>query len=113
MEKDKSLLVPAINVNDLLQNQNLIIFMVVEKFSRRNTKATDVMMSGKVAIVAGFGDVGKGSAASLDKVALEFWSLKQIQFVLYKLLWRFEVVLMEDMAKQILLLQLLMQYCYC
>ena len=30
------------------------------------------MMSGKIAIVAGFGDVGKGSAASLDKVELEF-----------------------------------------
>ena len=33
MEKDKSLLVPAINVNDSLLNQNLIIFMGVEKFS--------------------------------------------------------------------------------
>ena len=49
----------------LLLNQNLIICMDVEKVLVDGIRrATDVMMSGKVAIVAGFGDVGKGSAAS-------------------------------------------------
>ena len=49
-----------------LLNQNLIIYMVVEKVLVDGIRrATDVMMSGKIAIVAGFGDVGKGSAASL------------------------------------------------
>ena len=40
------------------------------------------MMSGKVAIVAGFGDVGKGSAASLRQSGARLWLQKQIQFVL-------------------------------
>ena len=43
-----------------LQNQNLIIYMVVEKVLVDGIRrATDVMMSGKIAIVAGFGDVGQ------------------------------------------------------
>ena len=36
-------------------------------------RATDVMMAGKVAIVAGFGDVGKGSAASLRQAGCRVW----------------------------------------
>ena len=51
-------------------------------------RATDVMMSGKIAIVAGFGDVGKGSAASLRQVGLVCWLLKQIQYAHCKLQWK-------------------------
>ena len=65
MEANKKLLIPAINVNDSVTNQNLIIYMDVESLVDGIKRATDIMMSGKVAIVAGFGDVGKGSAASL------------------------------------------------
>ena len=66
MEKNKTLMVPAINVNDSVTKSkfdNLYGFRVSLVDGIR--RATDVMMSGKVAIVAGFGDVGKGSAASL------------------------------------------------
>ena len=58
------------------------------KFSRWNKKATDVMMSGKVAIVAGFGDVGKGSAASLRQAGARVLITETIQFALFKLPWK-------------------------
>ena len=66
MEKDKSLLVPAINVNDSVTKSKFDnLYGCRESLVDGIRRATDVMMSGKVAIVAGFGDVGKGSAASL------------------------------------------------
>ena len=50
----------------LLPNLNLIINTVVKKvLVDAIRRATDVMMAGKVAVVGGYGDVGKGSAASL------------------------------------------------
>ena len=66
MEAQNTLMIPAINVNDSVtkskfDNLNGCRESLVDGIKR----ATDVMMSGKVAIVAGFGDVGKGSAASL------------------------------------------------
>ena len=66
MEKDKSLLVPAINVNDSVTKSKFDnLYGCRESLVDGIRRATDVMMSGKIAIVAGFGDVGKGSAASL------------------------------------------------
>ena len=66
MEKDNSLLVPAINVNDSVTKSKFDnLYGCRESLVDSIRRATDVMMSGKVAIVAGFGDVGKGSAASL------------------------------------------------
>ena len=66
MEKDKSLLVPAINVNDSVTKSKFDnLYGCRESLVDGIRRATDVMMSGKVAVVAGFGDVGKGSAASL------------------------------------------------
>jgi len=66
MEKDKSLLIPAINVNDSVTKSKFDnLYGCRESLVDGIRRATDVMMSGKVAIVAGFGDVGKGSAASL------------------------------------------------
>lgn len=66
MAKNKSLMFPAINVNDSVTKSKFD-----NKYGCRESlvdairRATDVMMSGKVACVAGFGDVGKGSAESL------------------------------------------------
>jgi len=66
MEKEKTLLVPAINVNDSVTKSKFDnLYGCRESLVDGIKRATDVMMSGKTAIVAGFGDVGKGSAASL------------------------------------------------
>ena len=66
MEKDRSLMIPAINVNDSVTKSKFDnLYGCRESLVDGIRRATDVMMSGKVAIVAGFGDVGKGSAASL------------------------------------------------
>jgi len=66
MEIEKKLLVPAINVNDSVTKSKFDnLYGCRESLVDGIKRATDVMMSGKTAIVAGFGDVGKGSAASL------------------------------------------------
>jgi len=66
MEKDGSLAVPAINVNDSVTKSKFDnLYGCRESLVDGIRRATDVMMSGKVAVVAGYGDVGKGSAASL------------------------------------------------
>ena len=66
MEAEKKLLVPAINVNDSVTKSKFDnLYGCRESLVDGIKRATDVMMSGKIAIVAGFGDVGKGSAASL------------------------------------------------
>ena len=66
MEKNKSLLVPAINVNNSVTKSKFDnLYGCRESLVDGIRRATDVMMSGKVAVVAGYGDVGKGSAASL------------------------------------------------
>jgi adenosylhomocysteinase len=66
MEENKTLLISAINVNDSVTKSKFDnLYGCRESLVDGIKRATDVMMSGKVAIVAGFGDVGKGSAASL------------------------------------------------
>jgi len=66
MEDEKKLLVPAINVNDSVTKSKFDnLYGCRESLVDGIKRATDVMLSGKTAIVAGFGDVGKGSAASL------------------------------------------------
>ena len=68
METEKKLLVPAINVNDSVTKSKFDnLYGCRESLVDGIKRATDVMMSGKTAIVAGFGDVGKGSAASLRR----------------------------------------------
>jgi len=68
MEAEKKLLVPAINVNDSVTKSKFDnLYGCRESLVDGIKRATDVMVSGKKAIVAGFGDVGKGSAASLRK----------------------------------------------
>jgi adenosylhomocysteinase len=66
MAKAGTLLVPAINVNDSVTKSKFDnLYGCRESLVDGIRRGTDVMMSGKVAVVAGFGDVGKGSAASL------------------------------------------------
>ncbi|MDC3016930.1 adenosylhomocysteinase [Candidatus Pelagibacter sp.] len=66
MEQNKTLMIPAINVNDSVTKSKFDnLYGCRESLVDGIRRATDVMMSGKVAIVAGFGDVGKGSASSL------------------------------------------------
>jgi len=66
MEKNGFLKVPAINVNDSVTKSKFDnLYGCKESLVDGIRRGTDVMMAGKVAVVAGYGDVGKGSAASL------------------------------------------------
>jgi adenosylhomocysteinase len=66
MFKAGTLKIPAINVNDSVTKSKFDnLYGCRESLVDSIKRATDVMMAGKIAVVAGFGDVGKGSAASL------------------------------------------------
>ena len=66
MDRAGTLLVPAINVNDSVTKSKFDnLYGCRESLVDGIRRATDVMMAGKVAVVNGYGDVGKGSAASL------------------------------------------------
>jgi adenosylhomocysteinase len=66
LAKEGKLLFPAINVNDSVTKSKFDnLYGCRESLVDGIRRGTDVMMAGKVAMVAGFGDVGKGSAASL------------------------------------------------
>ena len=66
MMKSGTLLVPAINVNDSVTKSKFDnLYGCRESLPDGIKRATDVMLAGKVAVVCGYGDVGKGSARSL------------------------------------------------
>jgi adenosylhomocysteinase len=66
MQQDGKLLVPAINVNDSVTKSKFDnLYGCRESLADGIKRATDVMMAGKVAVICGYGDVGKGSAQSL------------------------------------------------
>ncbi len=66
MERDGTLLSPAINVNDSVTKSKFDnLYGVRESLVDGVKRATDVMIAGKIVVVCGFGDVGKGSAASM------------------------------------------------
>jgi len=66
MERDGTLLAPAFNVNDSVTKSKFDnLYGVRESLIDGIKRATDVMVAGKIAVVCGFGDVGKGSAASM------------------------------------------------
>ena len=66
MEKEGKLKVPAINVNDSVTKSKFDnLYGCKDSLVDGIRRGTDVMMAGKIAVVAGYGDVGKGSAASL------------------------------------------------
>ncbi len=66
MERDKTLLFPAINVNDSVTKSKFDnLYGCRESLIDGIKRATDVMLAGKIAVVCGYGDVGKGCAQSL------------------------------------------------
>jgi len=74
MQERGELLVPAINVNDSVTKSKFDnIYGCRESLIDGIKRATDVMISGKVAVVCGFGDVGKGSAESLEGQKARVW----------------------------------------
>ena len=100
MAEDGSLLFPAINVNDSVTKSKFD-----NKYGCRESlvdairRATDVMMAGKVAMVCGFGDVGKGSAESLRNGGCRVM-VSEVDPIcaLQAAMEGFEVVTMEDAA---------------
>ena len=72
--KDGQLPFPAINVNDSVTKSKFDnLYGCRESLVDSIKRATDVMLAGKVAIVAGYGDVGKGSAESLRALSAQVW----------------------------------------
>ena len=73
MEKGE-LLVPAINVNDSVTKSKFDnLYGCRESLADGIKRATDVMIAGKVAVVVGYGDVGKGCAQALRALAAQVW----------------------------------------
>ena len=101
MEKNKELLIPAINVNDSVTKSKFDnLYGCRESLTDGIKRATDVMMSGKLAIVAGFGDVGKGSAASLRQAGARVMVTETDPIcALQAAMEGYEVVLMEEAIK--------------
>src|SRR5687767_12101178 len=74
MAKEKRLLFPAINVNDSVTKSKFDnIYGCRESLVDGIKRATDVMIAGKVAVVAGYGEVGKGSAQALRGLFAQVW----------------------------------------
>ena len=74
MEKDGTLMCPAINVNDSVTKSKFDnLYGCRESLVDGIKRATDVMVAGKIAIVAGYGDLGKGSAQSLRGLGATVW----------------------------------------
>ncbi len=102
MVKAGTLMVPAINVNDSVTKSKFD-----NKYGCRESlvdairRATDVMMAGKVAVVAGYGDVGKGSAESLSSQGVRVM-VTEIDPIcaLQAAMEGYEVVTMEEAAKR-------------
>ena len=74
MAKKKELLFPAINVNDSVTKSKFDnLYGCRESLVDGIKRATDVMVAGKVALVCGYGDVGKGSAQALRALSAQVW----------------------------------------
>ena len=100
MAKEGKLLFPAINVNDSVTKSKFDnLYGCRESLVDGIRRGTDVMMSGKVAMVAGFGDVGKGSAASLKNAGCRVM-ISEVDPIcaLQAAMEGYEVVTMEDAA---------------
>jgi adenosylhomocysteinase len=72
--QNKTLLMPAINVNDSVTKSKFDnLYGCRESLVDAIKRATDVMIAGKIAVVAGYGDVGKGSAQALRALSAQVW----------------------------------------
>ena len=100
MARDGTLLVPAINVNDSVTKSKFDnLYGCRESLVDAIRRGTDVMLAGKVAVVAGFGDVGKGSAASLRQGGCRVLVTEADPIcALQAAMEGYEVVTMEDAA---------------
>ncbi len=100
MARAGTLLVPAINVNDSVTKSKFDNkYGVRESLVDGIRRATDVMMAGKVAVVAGFGDVGKGSSESLRNAGCRVLVTEADPIcALQAAMEGYEVVTMEDAA---------------
>ena len=102
MEKAGKLLFPAINVNDSVTKSKFDnLYGCRESLVDGIRRGTDVMMAGKVAMVAGFGDVGKGSAASLRQAGCRVM-VSEVDPIcaLQAAMEGYEVTTMEDAASR-------------
>jgi adenosylhomocysteinase len=100
MQKEGKLLFPAINVNDSVTKSKFDnLYGCRESLVDGIRRGTDVMMAGKVAMVAGFGDVGKGSAASLRQAGCRVM-VSEVDPIcaLQAAMEGYEVTTMEDAA---------------
>src|SRR5690606_21520158 len=98
MAKEKRLGFPAINVNDSVTKSKFDnLYGCRESLVDGIKRATDVMVAGKVALVAGYGDVGKGSAQALRALAAQVW-ITEIDPIcaLQAAMEGFRVVTMDD-----------------
>jgi adenosylhomocysteinase len=102
MHKKGTLLFPAINVNDSVTKSKFDnLYGCRESLVDGIRRGTDTMMSGKVAMVAGFGDVGKGSAASLRNAGCRVL-VSEVDPIcaLQAAMEGYEVTTMEDAVKR-------------
>jgi adenosylhomocysteinase len=102
MEREGKLLFPAINVNDSVTKSKFDnLYGCRESLVDGIRRGTDVMMAGKVAMVAGYGDVGKGSAASLRQAGCRVL-VSEVDPIcaLQAAMDSYEVTTMEDAAKR-------------
>src|SRR5438093_6554082 len=102
MQKKGTLLWPAINVNDSVTKSKFDnLYGCRESLVDGIRRGTDVMMAGKVAMVAGFGDVGKGSAASLRQAGCRVLVAEVDPIcALQAAMEGYEVTTMEDAARR-------------
>jgi adenosylhomocysteinase len=100
MQKKGTLKVPAINVNDSVTKSKFDnLYGCRESLVDAIRRGTDVMMAGKVAVVAGYGDVGKGSSASLRNAGCRVLVTEADPIcALQAAMEGYEVVTMEDAA---------------
>ena len=102
MEENATLLCPAINVNDSVTKSKFDnLYGCRESLVDGIKRATDVMIAGKIAIVCGYGDVGKGCAQSLSSLGATVW-VTEIDPIcaLQAAMEGYRVVTMEDACSE-------------
>ena len=102
MEENSTLLCPAINVNDSVTKSKFDnLYGCRESLVDGIKRATDVMIAGKIAIVCGYGDVGKGCAQSLSSLGATVW-VTEIDPIcaLQATMEGYRVVTMEDACSE-------------
>jgi adenosylhomocysteinase len=102
MHKEGKLAFPAINVNDSVTKSKFDnLYGCRESLVDGIKRATDVMIAGKVAVVCGYGDVGKGSAQALRALSAQVWVTEVDPIcALQAAMEGYRVVTMDDVASQ-------------